>query len=27
LYHIRHPGDTFKERCAKLLLWWGVIFM
>ncbi len=21
LYHIRHPGDTFKERCAKLLLW------
>ena len=21
LYHLRHPGDTFKERCAKLLLW------
>ena len=21
LYHIRHPGDSFKKRLAKLLLW------
>ena len=27
LYHLRHPKDSFNERLAKLLLWWGVIFM
>ena len=21
LFHLRHSGDTFKLRCAKLLLW------